>query len=407
MFENNIPKEVTFIIDTLYSNKFEAYIVGGCVRDLILGRTPKDFDISTSAKPTDIIKIFDTTIPTGIQHGTVTVVVNDIPFEVTTFRGNEIYTNHRQPDSVNFIDNLNDDLKRRDLTINAMAYSNTSGLIDIFGGISDINNRCIRIIGDANSRFIEDALRMLRTIRFSCELDFSIESSTLNAISKNAHLIKSISAFRIYSEFEKSLLSDNSEKFILYHITGLLQYILPDIYTFSNTLNILNTALCYIRNSPKDIDIRLAILFYMFEPKLNNILNKLNLNNKSIKTISTLIAYKNYNFNNSPYNVKILINKIGIPTFLKLLDFLKSINSNVDYTNVYETYNRIILNDEPIFLSDLKITGSDIQKLGINGANIGKVLNKLLIHCYNNPEDNEVSRLMDIANEIQKQEKEQ
>ena len=407
MFENNIPKEVTFIIDTLYSNKFEAYIVGGCVRDLILGRTPKDFDISTSAKPTDIIKIFDTTIPTGIQHGTVTVVVNDIPFEVTTFRGNEIYTNHRQPDSVNFIDNLNDDLKRRDLTINAMAYSNTSGLIDIFGGISDINNRCIRIIGDANSRFIEDALRMLRTIRFSCELDFSIESSTLNAISKNAHLIKSISAFRIYSEFEKSLLSDNSEKFILYHITGLLQYILPDIYTFSNTLNILNTALCYIRNSPKDIDIRLAILFYMFEPKLNNILNKLNLNNKSIKTISTLIAYKNYNFNNSPYNVKILINKIGIPTFLKLLDFLKSINSNVDYTNVYETYNRIILNDEPIFLSDLKITGSDIQKLGINGANIGKVLNKLLIHCYNNPEDNKVSRLMDIAKEIQKQEKEQ
>ena len=400
MFKGKIPNEVNTIIDLLYSSGYEAYIVGGCVRDLLLGRVPKDFDITTKALPTTVIKLFNNTIPIGLKHGTITVVINDKLFEVTTYRGNEIYTNHRSPDSVLFIDNLQDDLKRRDFTINAMAYNNKTGLVDIFNGAQDLKNKCIRTIGDANTRFTEDSLRMLRAIRFSCELDFSIYKDTFLAIKKNASKITNISSERIYSEFEKALLSDYPKKFMLFHESGLLKYILPILYNNPNTENVLNNALLKLSKSPKNIDIRLAILFCNFESDIDDILHKLRLNNKSTKTISTLISLKNYKFDNNPLVVKLLINKIGTLMFEKLLDFRKSLDPDTDFSYIYTMYSEIIKRKEPIFLSDLKITGHDLQGLGISGSNIGCALDYLLKHCLKNPQDNNKDTLINLLKKL-------
>ena len=193
----NIPKNVKFIIDTYYNNNYEAFMVGGCVRDSLLGLKPKDFDITTSALPEITENLFTKTIPTGIKHGTVTVVIDKENFEVTTYRTEENYIDNRRPEKVEFVKDLKEDLSRRDFTINAFAYNDKEGLIDYFNGMDDLKNKVIRAVGDPNKRFNEDALRMLRAIRFSAQLGFSIESKTYDAIKDNVQLIKNKSNERI------------------------------------------------------------------------------------------------------------------------------------------------------------------------------------------------------------------
>ena len=198
----NLPEDVKKIIRTIEENGFEAYAVGGCVRDSILGREPDDWDITTSARPEQVKSFFKKTIDTGIKHGTVTVMINHVGYEVTTYRIDGEYKDGRHPESVEFSAKLVDDLKRRDFTINAMAYNESHGFVDEFNGISDLNNKVIRCVGDSVERFSEDALRMMRAIRFSAQLGFEIEQSTYNAIVKLAPSIKQVSMERVHLAFQ-------------------------------------------------------------------------------------------------------------------------------------------------------------------------------------------------------------
>ena len=225
-----IPKEVEEIILKLNKEGFEAYIVGGCVRDILMDRIPSDWDITTSAKPEEVKRIFPRTYDTGIVHGTVTVVMNKSHFEITTYRIEGIYEDYRRPKEVSFTNNLEEDLSRRDFTMNAIVYHPQEGFIDPMGGIIDIENKIIRCVGDPSKRFEEDALRMLRGIRFSSQLNFNIEEETYNAIKDNAALISYISAERIKEELDKMLMGDFTDKLVLLYETGILKYILPELH---------------------------------------------------------------------------------------------------------------------------------------------------------------------------------
>ena len=225
----NIPEGAKHIIDTLENRGFEAYVVGGCVRDMLLGREPEDWDITTSAKPNEVKSMFRRTVDTGIEHGTVTVLIKDESFEVTTYRMDGVYEDHRHPKEVTFTPNLEEDLKRRDFTINAMAYNVKDGVIDLFGGQQDLKKGIIRCVGDAMERFDEDALRMLRGIRFAGQLRFEIESDTLSAIKRLSHTLVNVSAERIRVELTKLLISDGADRLSLAYETGLSKYFLPEL----------------------------------------------------------------------------------------------------------------------------------------------------------------------------------
>lgn len=224
-----IPDQVKWIIDTLEKQGYEAYAVGGCVRDTVLGREPGDWDITTSARPEQVKALFRRTIDTGIQHGTVTVMLEKEGYEITTYRMDGEYEDHRHPREVRFTPSLREDLRRRDFTINAMAYNPRTGIVDPFDGMSDIEKRCIRCVGDPRERFGEDALRMLRGIRFAGQLQFEIENETLTAIREQAPTLVNVSAERIRTELTKLLLSDGSDRLLLAAETGLDQYFLPEL----------------------------------------------------------------------------------------------------------------------------------------------------------------------------------
>lgn len=224
-----LPRNVSYIINKLEEKGYEAYAVGGCVRDTILGREPEDWDITTSAQPMEIKGCFKKTIDTGIQHGTVTVMLDHTGYEVTTYRIDGEYEDNRHPKSVEFTNNLRLDLERRDFTINAMAYNDSVGLVDEFDGIGDIENKIIRCVGDAGQRFDEDALRMLRAIRFSGQLDFKIEENTREAITVRVEKLKNISAERIRVELSKLIISKASGQIREVYNTGMSVYFLPEL----------------------------------------------------------------------------------------------------------------------------------------------------------------------------------
>ena len=217
----HIPSGAGRILDTLHAAGFEAYIVGGCVRDCILGRTPTDWDITTSASPQKMKQLFRKTVDTGIQHGTVTVLMPDGQYEVTTYRVDGEYLDGRHPEEVTFTASLTEDLKRRDFTINAMAYSEETGVIDEFDGIGDIRRKLIRAVGNADRRFSEDALRIMRALRFSAQLDYSIEEKTREAITRFAPRLSLVSAERIRTELEKTICSDHPERLRDAYMLGL------------------------------------------------------------------------------------------------------------------------------------------------------------------------------------------
>ena len=231
-FDDKIPAGALRIIEELNAAGFEAYIVGGCVRDLVLGRTPNDWDITTSALPMQVKSVFKRTVDTGIKHGTVTVLMRmsgrQESFEVTTYRIDGEYDDCRHPRQVEFTASLEEDLKRRDFTVNAMAYAPGKGIVDMHGGLEDLERRVIRCVGNATERFTEDALRMMRAIRFSAQFDADIEEETWNAILKLAPNIRFVSAERICVEMEKLLLSDHPYRFKMFYESTLTKYFLPE-----------------------------------------------------------------------------------------------------------------------------------------------------------------------------------
>lgn len=439
----NTPKEVKLIIDTFYRNNFEAFMVGGCVRDILLGNLPKDYDITTSAKPEITISLFNKTIPTGLKHGTVTVLINNEPYEVTTYRTEGKYIDNRRPSSVDFVTDIKEDLSRRDFTINALAYNEKVGLIDYFNGINDIKSKIIRCVGDADKRFKEDALRMLRAVRFSCQLNFDIEENTYAAIKSNYKLIENISSERIRDELCKILISENPSKGLeILRDTKLLEIILPEInalYNFSpkctnHNRNVFTHTLKVIDNTENDLLLRLSALFHdvgklnTLTP-LNNgtfygfpghclegsiivkkILSRLRFDNNTIKVVSKLIEHHlvlNATVMPTKYEVKILLNEIGTDNINLLFSLQRADINSLDNPKVFlekvryteNLVNEIINNNEPLTIKDLNINGGDlISNLNLKpGKILGDVLNHLLNIVLENPDLNSKEKLLTLA----------
>lgn len=364
-----------YIIKKLNENGFNAYMVGGCVRDTLMGLIPYDYDITTNALPDDIINIFDKTFLTGKKHGTVTVVYNNINYEVTTFRIDGEYINNRKPQNVTFTTSLLDDLKRRDFTINAIAYNKACGYIDMFDGISDIKNKIIRTVLNPYERFTEDALRILRGIRFSVKFSFEIEKETFDAMKELYHLIKNISVERITSELERMFEIDP------YTSVKLLN----DINFFSLfNIKITDKKLDQLKKLEKKNFINTLTLIIYDNPDFSEILNILKCSNNTKSTINAIIEGINCEFKDKA-SVKKFLNKYDVD-FYTVAEISQIIGKDMSKAVLW--YEEIIKNNECYKLKDLKINGTDLIKLGKDQKNIGKILNVILDMVIENNEIN-------------------
>ena len=338
------------ILAQLHSAGYDAYIVGGAVRDLVMGKTPHDYDITTNARPLEIKRVFRKTIDTGIMHGTVTVVEGGVGYEVTTYRTESGYSDSRHPDNVEFVSDLTEDLHRRDFTINAMCCKTEEDVLDCFGGMEDISARLIRTVGNPEKRFCDDALRMLRAVRFAAVLGFEIEEKTAAAIKKCAHHIKKVSAERILGELNKILLSDNPIYISKLHELGLLHYIIPELdvcfdtpqrnkYHIYNVGEHIIHATC---ETKKDLVLRWAALLHDIGKPIcmsmdangiihfyghhkesamlaSNVLRRLRADNDSTRDILVLIENHDVRIDPTPPAVKRMLAKVGDKLFVKLL----------------------------------------------------------------------------------------
>lgn len=358
-----IPENIEFVLDRLNQNGYEAYIVGGCVRDILLAKTPSDFDIATSAKPQEIISLFEKTVPTGIKHGTITVIIDHFPIEVTTFRTESAYSDSRHPDKVEFVNSLKEDLSRRDFTVNAMAYNKNCGLIDYFGGKSDLENKILKTVGTPTKRFTEDALRILRLFRFASTLCFSIEEETLNSALKCCYLLKNVSRERIFTELKKAVLGDNFEIFKHLIEKGGLEFLeITKLPPFEK--------IKLIRNNP-------LLRLYLFLGTL--CLENLKPSNKETEYFNILDRLLSFKTPKTKADFKEMLN-ISTPETLN--DYL--LLCNLDNSILKE----IIKNGEPYSIKHLNITGEDIKALGYKGKKIGEILEHLRKIVVINPEKN-------------------
>lgn len=383
-----LPKNVDFILKELNRNGYEGYIVGGCVRDYLMGNEPHDYDITTSALPDEVKKVFPHTVDTGIQHGTVTVVIDKVGYEITTYRIDGEYKDNRHPEEVIFTDKLSGDLSRRDFTVNAIAYNPLKGYVDLFNGREDIEKKIIRGVGVPAKRFQEDALRMMRAVRFSAQLDFSIEDITLKALKENADLIKNISIERIREEFFKLLLSNHNERLDILLNSGMTEYFLPEI---------LNRKYDYMKINflSRDIVVRLSYILSHIESKsVNKIMKRLKTDNKTASAVTNIVKYVNYKINDS-YSMRKLINLVGENT-LKLIEVIGALN-NSDMIFEINMYNSV--KNDCCTLKSLALTGNDLMSIGIKGKEIGEVLNKALDLVMKEPDKNNREVLLNIIKE--------
>ena len=440
----DISESARKILSALNQKGYDAYIVGGAIRDLIMGRTPHDYDIATSALPNQIKSIFPCTIDTGIKHGTVTVMDSHASFEVTTFRTDGEYKDTRHPEDVKFISDVKGDMLRRDFTINALAYNENEGVIDCVGGLDDIKNKVIRCVGEPEVRFKEDALRMLRAIRFSVVLGFEIEERTKTAIKKYSILIKKVSAERIREELEKILRSENPGGIIMLHQLGLLKYIIPELdVCFSvnqrNKYHLYNVGehiIHAVAKTPEDITIRWAALLHDIGKPLcksvdangiihfyghhhesvrlaDDILRRLRLDNDSRKNILTLIENHDNRIEPSLVGVKRIMARLGADLFTKLLLLQEADNSAKNpkflpdklakINDVRVIYRKVLSERQPYVTSDLIINGRDLIKIGFRaGREIGDTLRCLLDEVLINPSLNNRDYLMMRAKQLKK-----
>lgn len=401
MNKPTLPKDVINILKKLTTLGHEAYIVGGCVRDSIMSRTPHDWDITTSALPLEVKACFDHTYDTGIKHGTVTVVLNGNNYEVTTFRIDGEYSDSRHPEEVSFTSNLTEDLLRRDFTMNAIAYSpfvDGIGYIDPFNGIEDINYKIIRGVGNPSKRFQEDALRMLRAIRFSSQLGFNVEEITKQALIENAALIENISPERIKIELEKLILSYNIENLPLLWETGLLKHISPQLNETLCTNG--NVIVSQLKSSSKEIVLCWTILLqFIKHGGIKKILSSLRFDTKTLKTIVLLTDHIEDEIYDDEYYIRKTVFCMGIEEF-KLYLKVKKIIGSENASLVENKFNTILSRNDCIFMADLNIKGEDIMAMGIErGKSIGIILNQLLDIVHKTPENNTIDILKIIVSE--------
>ena len=427
-----IPEKAEYIIRTIRNAGFEAYVVGGCVRDSILGREPEDWDITTSAKPEQVKALFPRTIDTGIQHGTVTVMLEKEGFEVTTYRIDGKYEDNRHPKEVIFTPNLTEDLRRRDFTINAMAYNNDTGLVDVFGGMEDIENGVIRCVGNARERFGEDALRIMRAIRFSAQLGYTIEEETCQAIRELAPTLEAISAERIRVELEKLLVSPHPDFLRFAYEMGITKVVLPEFDACMETpqnhphhmYNVGEHVLHTLDKVEPDRVLRLTMLFHdigkpatlstdeegithfyehhqIGEEMTRAILRRLRFDNDTINKVCKLVLYHDYGNSVVPDMriVRRAINRVGEDMFPLLFPVKRAdVLAQSDYMRREkldsidrweELYREVIAQRQCVSLKDLAVTGRDLIAEGYKpGPELGQMLDELLMLVLENPQCN-------------------
>ena len=414
-----LPQKVQTIINRLSDCGFEAYAVGGCVRDTLLGRMPDDWDLTTNAKPQEIKRAFSHTVDTGIAHGTVTVLIDHEPFEVTTYRTDGEYLDHRHPASVIFVPELREDLSRRDFTINAMAYNDEAGLVDLFGGAEDLKRQVIRCVGEPEKRFDEDALRMLRALRFSAQLGFAIDPETENAIRTLRSTIREVSKERIQTELVKLLLSDHPERLKSAKDTGLLSCFLPETAAwFDETRTIwgqpvrcMDLCLKELGCSLRELPVRLAILLLGCAERAKAILKDLKFDNRTIADTVQLLRMMNEEVAADSVCVRAILSRYGKKTFGFYLDVRTSQNKALfdlmgeemrdpqikalwqeekkEIDTLRKIYDKILSDGDCVALSELALTGADLMTLGVSeGKKLGENLRELLARVIEEPERN-------------------
>ena len=438
-----LPDEVKFIIDSLESGGFEAYAVGGCVRDSLLGIEPKDWDVCTSALPEQTMNVFtgQHIIETGLQHGTITLMLNHKPYEITTYRVDGKYTDNRRPDNVQFVSVLKRDLARRDFSINALAYNPDVGLVDYYDGQQDLQQRLIKCVGNANKRFQEDALRIMRALRFASVFGFSIEETTAQALHDNRGLLKNIAAERIAVELNKLLMGENVTELLSAHIPVLLE-IIPE---FEQTVgfeqnnpyhgyDVLTHTLISVDAAPKDLVIRLTMLFHdIAKPKCytqsdngvghfyghpqessdmaNEILLRLKYDNDTIKAVTQLVLYHDADIEPRRKHIKRWLNKIGEERLRQLLEVKRADAMAQSETHrqakldkldaIPPLIDEIIEQQQCFSLKDLAVNGRDLIVAGITeGVKIGVILNRLMDMVIDEEVANDRAILLEIACEL-------
>ncbi|WP_035777851.1 CCA tRNA nucleotidyltransferase [Butyrivibrio sp. AE3004] len=433
----NIPVPAAEILNKLHEHGYEAYVVGGCVRDSILGREPGDWDITTSARPEQVKKIFGRTIDTGIAHGTVTVMIGKEGFEVTTYRIDGEYEDGRHPKDVTFTSNLIEDLKRRDFTINAMAYSEEDGLIDKFEGILDIDKKIIRCVGDPTERFTEDALRMMRAVRFAAQLGYTIEDKTKKAITELAPTLSKISTERIQVELIKLLVSSNPGEMRELYQTGITAVFMPEFDKCFETqqnnphhaYNVGEHIVRSVEAVKNDKLLRLTMLLHDIEkPSCKTtdemgedhfighaekgadtayaILRRLKFDRDTMDKVRILVRYHDWRFSAEKKNVRKAVNKIGeelFPYFLEIKradtvaqsDYLKD-EKFAWIDKLSRLYDEIKRDNECTSLKMLAVNGKDLIDKGIKpGKELGDILGAMLMDVIENPSHNSKEYLLD------------
>ncbi len=440
-----MPPEAEKIIHILQEHGHEAYIVGGCVRDAVLGKTPNDWDITTSAEPMEVKSLFKRTIDTGLQHGTVTIMLGRQGYEVTTYRIDGKYKNHRKPSAVTFTKSLKEDLLRRDFTINAMAYNNREGLVDLYQGMEDLKQGIIRCVGVAEHRFDEDALRILRAVRFAAQLDFTIEEKTREAMTEKCGFLKDISAERIQTELTKLLVSAHPEKLLDAYTMGLTQVVLPEFDAMmkigQNNPHHCYTvgehgiaAVGYIENNPALRwgallhDIGKTVTKHTGEngidhfyghnikgiPMALSVLRRMKLDNQTINRVLRMVEWHDYGRDNAvtKSSLRKFIHKIGGPENFPDIIAIRYADTYAQSEYMREEKLQRIRHMEKLFheileagdcltIKQLKINGNDLMTLGIPaGRQIGDILNTLLDEVLEDPDKNYPEYLKKRAGEL-------
>ena len=436
-----MPEAANYIIQTLMAHGYEAYIVGGCVRDSVLGRTPQDWDITTSATPEQTKALFRRTIDTGIEHGTVTIMMDHVGYEVTTYRVDGKYEDHRRPKEVTFTASLLEDLKRRDFTINAMAYNEQEGLVDIFGGAEDLRRGIIRCVGVPQERFDEDALRILRAVRFAAQLDFEIEAKTRQAIREKAEFLRDISAERIQVELTKLITSDHPERIIDAYELGITAIVLPEFDTMMETpqhtvyhkYDVGRHTVAVMQNIDATPVLRWAALlhdsakpecrttdeqgvdhFYGHQKAgkviARRVLRRMKLDNDTIQRVERLVEWHDFGLDGTvtKKTLRRALNQMGPDLFddyakLRRADMLGQSDymqekKQQDYRHLLEMYREIREAQECLLIRDLKLDGKDLIAMGVQpGPDMGKILNDLLQQVLEEPQLNTKEKLKELV----------
>lgn len=439
-----MPKDVERIIADLEDGGFEAYAVGGCVRDSLMGRKPKDWDVTTSATPADVKSIFRNTYDTGIEHGTVSVRFGTAIYEVTTFRIDGDYSDHRRPDAVRYTNQLAQDLRRRDFTMNAMAYHPSSGIIDLFGGQEDIARKCIRCVGEPRERFEEDALRMLRAYRFAARFGFEIEAATQRAVKEKAPLLVNVSRERVREEMDRLLLGEYPGVLRQLAESGLMNDIIPEFMACLNVRQntpyhiypVAEHMIRAVEAAPPVRALRWAALLHdIAKPQCRTtdahgrdhfwehpakgaemaeqILRRLKFDNETREAVVRMVRLHDTDPPGSEREMRYLLNRLpdGFYPYLLALQAADAAAQNPQMLplsrkkldQAQELYQKVVREGQCVKLADLAVNGSDLQKIGYpRGRAVGEVLSRLMRQVLDRPEINQRELLLEVAQRLRK-----